>query len=63
MATVMLVCQICSPLGDQLVPLALLLTVVKVRFRLFLFLQVEMLYQPSQLYSAHNEELGGPMEY
>ena len=59
----MLVCQICSPLGDQLVPLALLLTVVKVRFRLFLFLQVEMLSQPSQLYSAHNEELGGPKEY
>ena len=45
-ATVMLVYQICSTPRGQLVPLALLLTVVMVRFRLFLFLQVVMLSNP-----------------
>ena len=51
----MLVYQICSPLRDQLVPLALLLTVVLVRFRVFIFLQVAMLSKTSQLNSARNE--------
>ena len=44
-----------QPHGDQLVPLANLLTVVLVSFRVFLFLQVVMLSRTSQLNSAHNE--------